>query len=119
VDLKMTTELKDKPLINLRELEQKIESLLQNNFSDENTKLPKNLQPTIHEQIIHAYLYGFKTEQQFTNYVVTAWQFGREFDLEFPGVKEIMESSNLEPDEKSKWLTQWTNNMIFASQGVK
>lgn len=115
----MKTELENKPPTDLIKLEQEIENLLRSKFSDANTKHQKSLQPVIHEQITHAYLYGFETEQQFTDYVVTAWQFGREFDLEFPGVKEMLDSSDFEPAKKSEWLAQWTSDMIFASQGVK
>jgi hypothetical protein len=106
----------NKPYIDLVQLEQEIGNQLRNRFSDAKTIPQEHLIPTIHELIIQAYLYRFETEQHFTQYVITAWQFGQEFNQEFAGVKETLSSSHLDAEEKSKWLTQWSEDMTSYIQ---
>lgn len=106
----------DKPRIDLIKLEQDIGNQLRNTFSDAKTLPQEQLLPTIHEQIIQAYLYGFETEQQFTQYLLTAWQFGREFDQEFAGVTDTLASSHFNAEEKATWLKQWTEDMTSTLQ---
>lgn len=105
----------EQPLrVNLKELALKVLATLQEKFPEARLIPEDSLIPAIHAQIIHAYIYKLETEQQFSDYVVTAWLLGQDFDTEFPVVKEIMDSSDLTPAIKSKWLSRWTEETVLA-----
>lgn len=96
------------------EFEEKIADLLQSEFPDAQKMPLEELKPAIHEQVYNAQSYNLETEQQIANYVTTAWLLGQQFDTEFPAAKEILTSSDYTPDDKTKWMVQWTKDMFEA-----
>lgn len=70
-----------------------------------------SLTQEVGEQVLKARSYGFLTERQIANYVISAWLLGRDFDTEFPVVQQML-GSELPPDEKSGSLEQFTTELF-------
>ncbi|MDY6992705.1 MAG: hypothetical protein SVR94_08895 [Pseudomonadota bacterium] len=92
----------------------RIADFLQDQFDNARQTSREQLLPVIHEQVIKARAYGLVTEQQIATYVTTAWLLGRQFDKTSPAAQQVLSASAYTPEEKSEWLTEWTEQ-IFAT----
>ena len=47
-------------------------------------------------------------------YIVTAFVLGRDFDERMEAAREVLPSPLYTADDKSEWLSQWTQAMVDA-----
>ena len=81
-------------------------------FSDA-AKVPREtLVDGIGQQIDTARAYGLTTERQLYDYVVSAWMLGGNFDTRFPAAKRVLNADDYSPNEKTRWLKQWTRTIF-------
>jgi len=101
----------------LGRLEERVADFLQREFPDARALLRAELLPVIHEQVKQARSYCLETEHQISIYVTTAWLLGQDFNVEFPTAHEKLSSTENTPDEKSEWLSSWTEEMFTHLDG--
>jgi hypothetical protein len=63
--------------------------------------------------------YGFITEADQVNYVITGYLLGLHFDTEMPAATEILENPYLSGTQKADWLQQWTHQIFDALETYK
>lgn len=92
--------------------EHRIAGFLRKHFPEDLRTEHLDFKNNIHESVLSAESYGFKTERQIAKFVVVAWMLGGEFDAEFPAAKAILLDPHLDPDRKSDKLFQWCESIF-------
>jgi hypothetical protein len=63
--------------------------------------------------------YGFITEADQVNYVITGYLLGLHFDTEMPAATDILQNPYLSGTQKADWLQQWTQQIFDALETNK
>jgi hypothetical protein len=96
---------------------QRLLAFLHTQFPDSLEIPPQELADAVRFMLEKAVSYGFETEVDQVNYVVTAYLLGLHFDTEFPAATEVLTDSALTGTEKANWLQQWTEKLFATLEG--
>ena len=85
---------------------------LQKEFSNAAAMERTDLTEPVSAQVGKAVGYGLETEYQSCIYVMSAWIFGVDFDLDFPAATEVLNHPHMPADDKTDWLVEWSQTML-------
>ena len=96
--------------------EGRVAKFLGQQFDDALRCSKRELRTFAREQIARGRTFGLRREQHLVTYVVAAWMLGADFADERPAARATLQSNNLTPTWKAKWLTWWTPEQTPQSQ---
>ena len=93
---------------------ERIYDFLNEEFNDIKNENKKELMIKLEKLKDKGLSYNLITEQQIIIFIITAWLLGENFDTDFPKANAVLLSPDYSPDDKTEWLTKWTESLFKA-----
>jgi len=98
--------------IGQRQFAWRMREILNEAFQESKEIPASELEDALIELSEHAEEYGLNLETEVAPYIVCAWLFGFDFDINFPFVRSLLSDGDMSALDKAEWL--WD----FAEEGI-